>query len=533
MNRAPPSTPPVRTRARTASAVRRLTCITLVSRILGYGRDMLFAGVFGTGLISDAFIAAFRIPNVVRRFFGEGALSMGFIPVYDSCRQREGPDGARRLAATSVQALGVILLGVIAAGLIGSPLIVRALAPGFAPGSPVYALTLDLMRIMWPYLLFGGLVAMLAGILNAQGHFTAPALAPVGFNLILIAVLLLIIGLEPTAHRGATMLAASVVAAGMVQLLIQVPALWSRGLALWRPVLPPHASLGAAARLTLPAALATASFQLNILVGTLLASFLEPGSIAALFFADRLIQFPLGLFAVSGATALMPALSGLAARAEWPGFNATFDEALRLVWFVTLPAMVGLVVLRVPIVQVLLERGAFSSNSTRLTSEAVLCYGTGLWAYGGLRIVQTAFYALKDARTPLKAAGLGMVVNLLLGAGLMLFLGHRGVALAAAGAAVVNLGLLLLALRRKTGTLGGRPALRALTQAVFCSAAMGLAVAGLRDWIGIDPRAGTAAAGLRLAFCIATGVGVYMSMAWLCRSRELTALGRIVRPKRS
>ncbi len=518
---------------RTAAAVRLLTVITFVSRLLGYGRDMLIAGVFGTGVFSDAFIAAFRIPNVVRRLFGEGAFSMGFIPVYDACLQREGPAGARRLAASTVQVLGLILLGVIAGGLIFSPLLVRALAPGFAPGSPVYDLTLDLMRIMWPYLFFGGLVAMIAGILNAQGHFAAPALAPVGFNLILIAVLLLITGLELSSPRGARMLAAGVLAAGMVQLLIQVPALRAQGVPIWRCVLPPHAALGAAARLTLPAAVGTASFQLNILVGTLLASFLEPGSIAALFFADRLIQFPLGLFVVSGATALMPALSRLAARAEWHGFNTAFQEALRLVWFVTLPAMVGLVVLRVPIVQVLLERGAFSSDSTRLTSEALLCYGTGLWAYGGLRIVQAALYALKDARTPLRAAGVGMLVNLLLGAGLMPFLGHRGIALATAGAAVLNLGWLLRTLRRKTGTLGGRPMRRAVVRAAICSAAMGLAVAGLRDWIGIDPRAGAGAAGLKLACCIAAGVGVYLGMAWLLRSRELIALGRIARPKGS
>lgn len=529
----PPASPPVRAMTQTASAVRLLTAITLVSRILGYGRDMLFAGVFGTGLVSDAFIAAFRIPNVVRRFFGEGAFSMGFIPVYTTCLQREGPAGARRLAAAAVQALGMILLAVIAGGLIGSPLIVRAVAPGFIPGSAVYDLTLDLMRIMWPYIFFGGLVAMLAGILNAQGHFAAPALAPVGFNLILIAVLLVIAALKRPAPAGAVILAGGVLAAGLAQLLIQAPALRSRGMTVWRPVVPPPASLGAAARMTLPAAVGTASFQLNILIGTLLASFLESGSIAALFFADRLIQFPLGLFAVSGATALMPALSRLAARAEWSDFNAAFQEALRLVWFVTLPAMVGLVVLRVPIVQVLLERGAFSSNSTRLTSEALLCYSTGLWAYAGLRIVQTAFYALKDVRTPLKAAGLGMLVNLLLGAGWMPLWGHRGVALATACAAVVNLGVLLTALRRKTVPLGGRPALRALTQAVLCSAVMGFAVAGLRDWIGIDPRCGVATAGLQLAFCIAAGVGVYVSLAWLCRSRELIALGRIVRPKRT
>ena len=516
---------------RAASAARLLTTITLISRILGYFRDMLIAWVFGAGFFSDAFIAAFRIPNAVRRLFGEGTFSMGFIPVYHACRQREGPASARRLAASSVQVLALVLLGVMACGLIGSPWIVRVMAPGFILGSPVYDLTLELMRIMWPYLFFGVIVALIAGILNAQGHFAAPALAPVGLNMVLITALLLIAGLGLSADRGIRILALGVLVAGLVQLLIQLPALRSRGLSLWPPVLPPHAKLGAAARMTLPAVLSTASFQLNILVGTLLASFLEPGSISALFFADRLVQFPLGLFAISGATALMPGLSRLAARSEWHDFNTAFQEALRLVWFVTLPAMTGLVVLRVPIIQVLLERGAFSSNSTRLTSEALLCYGTGLWAYGGLRIVQTAFYALKDARTPLKAAGLGMLINLVLGAGLMQALGHKGVALGTACAAVANLGILLMALRRKTGTLGGKAAMRAFIQAAFCSMVMGFAVAGLLDWMRFDHREGMGAAGLQLATCILAGVAVYLIMAWLCRSRELRALGRIARPK--
>ncbi len=513
--------------ARAASATRLLAVITLVSRVLGYVRDMLIAWVFGTGLSSDAFIAAFRIPNAVRRLFGEGAFSMGFIPVYNACRQREGEAGARRLAASTLQVLALMLLGLIACGLIASPWIVRAMAPGFAVGSPIYALTLELMRLMWPYLLFAGLVAMIAGILNAQGHFAAPALAPVGLNLVLIAALLAITFRGLPAVQGVRLLAVGVVAAGLVQLLIQVPPLRSRGLALWRPVLPPHAELGAAVRMTLPAALSTASFQLNILVGTMLASFLAPGSISSLFFADRLIQFPLGLFAVSAATALMPSLTRLAARSEWSDFNTAFQETLRMVWFVTLPAVTGLVVLRVPIVQVLMERGAFSSNSTRLTSEAILCYGTGLWAVGGMRVVQTAFYALNDARTPLKAAGLGMLVNLVLGAGLMQLLGHKGIALGTAGAALVNLAVLLLALRRRAGTLGGKSALVAFLQAACCTAVMGFAVTRLLDWMPFDPMVKPALAVFQLLACVLGGVVVYLSMAWLVRSRELFALGRL------
>ena len=317
-------------------------------------------------------------------------------------------------------------------GLAATPWIVRLIAPGYAPGSAVFGLTVELTRIMWPYLFFAGLVACLAGILNAHGHFAAPVLAPVALNMMLIVTLLAGAALAlPTAAR-VKALAAGVVAAGLIQLLIQFAALRERRLALWPPVVPPHGDLGAVARMTVPTALGAAAFQLNTAVGTLLASFLAPGSISALFFADRLIQFPLGLFAVSAATALMPGLSRQAAHADWQSFNAAFQETLRLVWFITLPAVTGLVVLRVPIVQILLERGAFGSNSTRLTSEALLCYGVGLWAYGGVRIVQTVFYALRNARTPLYTAGLCMAINLVLGAGLMHLWGHRGIALGTA-----------------------------------------------------------------------------------------------------
>ena len=440
---------------RAASAARLLTLMTLISRILGYVRDMLIAWTFGTGLFTDAFIAAFRIPNVLRRLFGEGALSMGFIPIYHACLRREGPSGARRLAASAAQMLVLILVPVVILGVVGSPWIARLIAPGYPVGSPVYAMTVELTRIMWPYLLFAGLVALMAGILNAQGHFAAPALAPVGLNLVLIITLLLAAEFTMSAAVRVRALAVGVVIAGGIQLLIQLPALRARKITLWRPEPSPHPDLAAVGRMALPAVLGTASLHFNIVIGTLLASFLAPGSISSLFFADRLIQFPLGLFAVSASTALLPGLSRLAAEADWPQFVATFQKAMRLVWFITLPAITGLVVLCAPIVQVLLERGAFSSNSTRLTSEAVLCYGTGLWAYAGLRIVQTTFYALKDARTPLVAAVAGMVINLVLGAVLMRFLAHKGIALATAVAAIANLGLLLIALRRRFGNMDG------------------------------------------------------------------------------
>lgn len=499
--------------------------------MLGYLRDMLIAWVFGTGLYSDAFITAFRIPEFLRRLLADGAFGMGFIPIYNACLRREGPVGAERLAASTVQVLALLLVPIIIVGLIGTPWIVRLIAPGYTPGNPVFDMTVELTRIMWPYLFFAGLVAVLAGVLNAHGHFAAPVLAPVALNLVLITTLLAGIALAlPTVAR-VRGLAMGVVAAGLVQLLIQFSASQARRLPLWSPVVPLHGELGAVARMTVPTAIGAAAFQFNTVIGTLLASFLAPGSIAALFFADRLIQFPLGLFAVSAATALMPGLSRQAADADWQHFNANFQETLRLVWFITLPAITGLVVLRVPIVQILLERGAFSSNSTRLTSEALLCYATGLWAYGGLRIVQTAFYALKDARTPLIAAGAGMAINLVVGAGLMNTLGLKGIALGGACAAVTHLGILLIVLRRRIGTLGGKATGLGFIKAAGCSAAMGFMVAGLRQSMRFDYQSDLAAAGLQLLACVGAGAAGYLVLAWLCRSSELRALFRIARQK--
>jgi putative peptidoglycan lipid II flippase len=393
--------------------------LTLASRMLGYARDMLIAWSFGAGIYADAFIVAFRLPNMFRRLVGEGALGMAFIPVFHDRARRRGNRAALDLAIAVFRRLGVFLAFIVFLGVVAAPLIVRALAPGFAVAGTSFQLAVLLTRIMLPYLLLTGLVALCMGILNALGHFTAPALAPLALNGAMIAAVLLGVWWAPSIAMRATVLAAGVVVGGGLQFMLQLPALAAHGIAFRKKVPLEAGVLARFGRATVPVLLGGAAYQVNVLLGTLLASYLAAGSVSYLFYADRLVQFPLGIFAISAVTVVMPDLSRQAALGHIEDIKATLLQSLKLVWFVILPSMVGLIVLREPIVAVLFERGAFGSDSARLTAYALLWYSTGLWAYAALRILLAVFYALQDAYRPLQAAAAGVVVNLAVGLALM------------------------------------------------------------------------------------------------------------------
>lgn len=504
-----------------AGDTRVVVAATLASRILGYVRDMLIAWSFGAGIYADAFIVAFRIPNLFRRLVGEGALGMAFIPLFHDYDRRQGRRRALNLAVVIFRRMALLLLVLVLLGMVFSPAIVRGLAPGFSASADKFQLTIQLTRVMLPYLLLVGLVALSMGVLNAMGHFTAPALAPLALNVAMIAAVLIGVGLAPSMALRVGILAVGVVAGGLLQLGLQVPALVRYGVRFWESPRPATDGLGQFGHSALPVMLGGATYQINVLLGTLLASYLAAGSVSYLFYADRLVQFPLGIFAISAVTLMMPDLSRQAAEQRLDAMKESFSHALRLVWFVTLPAMVGLIVLREPIVAILFERGAFSSNSTRLTADALLWYSTGLWAYAALRLLLAMCYALQDAYGPLKAAAVSMVVNLGAGILLMQCMGHGGIALAAALSAMLNVVLLTVMLRRRIGPLGGRKMLPAAGRIAGCSILMGAAVHGLNSWLAVIPGSGAAIEVGRVLFCVIAGVAVYMAAAFLCRSREL------------
>jgi putative peptidoglycan lipid II flippase len=462
--------------SRVAGAAGVVSAATFCSRIFGYLRDMIFAALFGAGPLSDAFIAAFRIPNMLRRLFGEGSLSIAFIPVLTEVYSRSGKEEAFELARSTLRLLCAILAAAVVLGVLLSPGIVRAVAYGFGDSGYKFSLAVTLTRIMFPYIFFIGLVALSMGILNVMGHFAAPALAPVLLNLAMIASMLLTYSFSDNPKTRICGLATGVVLGGALQLILQLPFLLKKGFYFWESAKIYHPGLKKIGKLFLPATFGAAALQINTLIGTLLASFQTEGSVTYLYFADRLVQFPLALFGISAATAALPSFSRQMAAGDFEAIRYTFAYSLKLVFFITIPSMVGLIILREPIIALLFQRGVFHAEATRLTAEALLYYTIGLWAFSAVRIVVNTFYAMQDVKTPVGVAVASIVANLVFGVVLMEPMGHSGLALALSLASILNFGLLIQALKFKLGRLELGDIIQSLCKTALCSAIMGLAV---------------------------------------------------------
>ncbi|MDF1555494.1 MAG: murein biosynthesis integral membrane protein MurJ [Deferrisomatales bacterium] len=433
---------------RIARAVAVLSSATLLSRVLGLLRDIVVAALFGVGGSVDAFFVAFRLPNTLRRLFAEGSLTVAFVPVFVEVSEREGEQRAHQLARRGFTLLGAVLALVVLAGMLGAPWIVRLTAWGFTKDPAKFALTVQLTRAVFPFLGLIGLTALAGGILNAWGIFSYPALAPVLLNACMIATALTLSGwLEPPIAS----LAVGVLLGGVLQLVLQGVPLGQRGFRFrpewqWR-----DPALLKVARLMGPTVFGVAVYQVNILVSTLLASWLPDGSISYLYYAERLFQLPLGVFAVAVGTASLPSLSRLAARGDAAVFRDTLGQTLRMSAFIVVPAAAGLLVLARPILVVLLQRGAFDAAAVEATARALTWYALALIPVAGVRVLAPAFYALQDTRTPVMAAFWSLWVNLAASLVLMVPLQHAGLALATGVSSAFNLGYLLWKLRAATG----------------------------------------------------------------------------------
>lgn len=470
---------------------------TLLSRILGFLRDLIIAFALGAGPLADAFFVAFRLPNLLRRLFGEGSLTMAFVPVFTRLREEDGEPEAHAFARSVlfwlVCILGTLCLG---AGVLARP-IVLLVAPGFADDPQLMAVTADLVRICFPYILFISGVALCMGILNASGRFLAPALAPCALNIALIAAALTGVAMGWSVPH---CLAWGVIAAGFLQWLMQQPSLRGAGFS-WRgPWSLRHPGVGRTAKLMLPTVFGAAVYQINIIIGTVLASFLATGSISYLYYADRLVQFPLGVFGVAVSTAALPSLSALAARGEMDDFKDTLNAGLRLTLFISLPAAAGLIGLAEPIVGLLFGRGAFGGAAVAATAWALIGYGVGLPAFAVVRPLVSAYYALGDTRTPVKAAVISLLVYVAAGIGLMQVIDHVGLALATTIASWVNAAMLLIGLRRRFGHWADYA--RQTAQYAAMSAALGVGAwgtVGLGQWsVALIPLWATLYAGASL-----------------------------------
>lgn len=421
---------------------------TFMSRLLGFARDMVTAYALGAGWAADAFFVAFRIPNLLRNLFGEGSMTMAFVPVFTRTRKESGEDAAQAMARAALAWLVVILGALTLLAEVGAGAITRLMAPGFADNPAAAALTTELLRITFPFALSICAVALCMGILNASGRFLAPALAPCVLNLCLIAAGLGAVFLALSVPHA---LAWAVLVAGVLQWLLQQPFLRRIGFS-WRgPWRWRDPGVVRTARLMVPTLFGAAVYQLNIVLGTVMASFLAEGSISFLYYADRVVQFPLGVFGVAVSTAALPSLAALAVSGQGEEFKRTLNAGLKLSLFICLPATAGLLALSEPVTRLLFGRGAFDPAAVEATSRAMFAYALGLPAFAQVRPLVAAYYAQEDTRTPVKVAACCLLVFAGLGLALMGPLGHVGLALAASASSWANALMLSGLLARRIG----------------------------------------------------------------------------------
>ncbi|MRR15773.1 MAG: murein biosynthesis integral membrane protein MurJ, partial [Deltaproteobacteria bacterium] len=369
--------------AKVAKAAGIVGAATMVSRVFGVIRDMVIAALFGASWMTDAFWVAFRIPNMLRRLLGEGSLTVSFVPVFTEYLQKKTKAEALELASHAFTVLSVILAAVSVLGILISPVIVGLIAPGFIADPDKFALTVFLNRLMFPYIFFIALVALCMGILNSFRHFTSPALSPVLLNIAMIAAAFT---LRNFFAQPITALAVGVLIGGVLQLAMQWPALLKFGVRFKFRFHLQHPGMRQIGALMLPAILGAGVGTINVFVGTVLASLLPSGSVTYLFYADRIMEFPLGIFAIAIGTAALPSFSKCVADGNMAELKSSISFSLRLMLFLTLPAMAALMALNLPIISVLFQRGAFDARAATLTGQALFCYALGLWAYAMLRV---------------------------------------------------------------------------------------------------------------------------------------------------
>lgn len=429
-----------------ARSVGTVGANTLLSRILGFVRDLVTAQVFGAGALTDAFFVAFKIPNFLRRLFAEGAFATAFVPVLSEYRSKRSEAELKLFVDHVAGTLGLALLLVTALGMLAAPLIVSVFAPGFTANREVFELTSRMLQITFPYILFISLTAFCGGILNTHHRFGIPAFTPVWLNLAMIAAAW---WLAPVLDEPITALAWGVLLAGVVQFAFQLPFVHRIGLLpRFRPA-PRDPGVMRVLKLMVPALFGVSVAQISLLIDTVIASFLEAGSISWLYYSDRLMEFPLGILGAALATVILPNLSRRHAE-ESPGeFSRTLDWGLRAALVFGVPASVGLFLLAGPMTATLFMSGEFDAHDVLMSERSLRAYSAGLTAFILVKILAPGFYARQDTRTPVKIAAMALGANMLLNLMLVYPLRHAGLALSTTLAAALNAGLLFRALRRQ------------------------------------------------------------------------------------
>lgn len=480
--------------------------MTMLSRVSGLIRDIAFANIMGSGLVADAFFVAFRIPNFFRRIFGEGALSQAFVPVFSEYREIAEPHEVSAFLDHIVGKLSLILLLVTAVGILVAPGLVTAIAPGFVQDNDKFQLTVDALRICFPYLVFISLVAVSAGILNACGRFAVPAATPILLNISLIAAAFWLV---PIVDNAAIALSIGVFIAGVAQLLFQLPFLKREGFLPKPKFRRSDDGVKKVFKLMIPAIFGVSVAQINVLINTLLASFLATGSVSWLYYSDRVMEFPLGVFGIALATVILPNLSKLYAREDHDSFSELLDWALRWVFLIVLPATIGLIVLASPLITTLFQYGATTPNDVIMMKNSLIGFSFGLIGLVLVKVLAPGFFARQNTKTPVRVGIIAMMVNIIVAIILVGPLKHVGLAAATSVAAWIN-AVLLYKLLRQESIYQPKPGwilfmAKVVTAALLMAGAIYWTAGSVDQWLGASMWERV----FRLGLCVTIGASIY------------------------
>lgn len=493
-------------------ALATVGSMTLISRVLGFVRDAVIARMFGAGLYTDAFFVAFKLPNLLRRLFAEGAFSQAFVPVLAEYKTQRGFDATRILVDHVATLLALALFLVTAIGVVAAPAIIYISAPGFSAEPAKFDLTVQLLRITFPYILFISLVSLAGGILNTYSRFSVPAFTPVLLNISFIGCAL---WLSPLLHPPVLALAIAVFIGGVLQLAFQAPFLLRLKLlprfrlnlkdeGVWRIL-----------KLMGPAVFGVSIGQLSLLINTIFASFLVTGSVSWLYYADRLMEFPTGMLGVALGTILLPSLAKHYSDNSGDEYSRLLDWGLRLTLLLALPAAAALAVLAVPLIATLFYYGQFTAQDLWMTRQALLAYSIGLLGLIMVKVLAPGFYARQNIRTPVKIAVITLAATQLMNLVFVWQLKHAGLALAISLGACINAGLLLYKLRRH-GIYHPQPgwgvfAGKVIAALLVMAGVLWLAMGGEESWL----RGGMHYRFAHLSVVVAAGAAAYFGTLWL------------------
>ena len=506
--------------------------MTMLSRVLGFVRDMLIALVLGTGPVADAFFVAFRFPNLFRRLFAEGAFNAAFVPLFAKRLEGEGVEAARKFAQEALSALTAVLLILTAVAEITMPGLMYVIAPGFASTPDKFDLAVQLTRIAFPYLLCVSLVALFSGALNALGKFALAAFAPVLLNVVFVFVLggLALAGTRETPEAGEA-LAWAVFVGGFAQLGALL--FGARGAGISLKLQRPRLTEGVRrlVRLGIPGVIAGGITQVNILIGTIIAS-LQDSAVSWLYYADRIYQLPLGVIGIAVGVVLLPDLSRKLRAGNLEAAIESKNRSLEFSMFFTLPAAVALLAVPSPIIQVLFERGAFTASDTSASATALAAFAVGLPAFVAIKVFSPAFFAREDTRTPMIYAAISVVVNVVGSLSMFYIIGHVGIAIATSLAGWVNTALLAGTLLKRGDFAFDAQFKRRIVPLCLASCVMGIAVWLLAGQLApyFSPAQGVAVQASALGALVASGLVIYLAIAHLTGGADIrTLLKRIFR----